>query len=172
MSLKTTMAGVIDWALDRNIASERVFNVNDLAGRRVTTPVPLIVAAQDIRTAIADLGPEIIVDGFTRVSLWLSVTHNVDNASYRFHCFGRHTSGGSNYPMPIYNPQVAASPYYILAEDEYTQLGVNASQLKVLTWDIANTMPYLQFRVSCGTEKAGGPYSQVASAYVTYGWGS
>ena len=164
------IAGFINRALDIGIAANRSFLVNDLAGRRVTVPVPLIAASQDIRTAEAVLGPELAVDGYTRVTLWAQITHQASNSGYSFRCVGKHTSGGSSYYLPIYNPVVTASPYYINADWEYITMVRNASQYVALTWDVANTIPFIQFSVFSATEN--NPYGAVTSAYVTYGWGS
>lgn len=165
---------MINRALDIGISSIRQYAVNPLWGRRVTTPVPLIAAATDFAivarpAALTALGPELVVGGYTRVSLWLNVDVN-QMTGFRFACYGRHTTGGSNYSMPIYNPSVGAPPYSILADGEEVILARDADQLIVLTWDIANTFPFIQFGFAATVD--GGDNGQLLSAHVTYGWGS
>lgn len=167
--------GLLDKALDLAIAARRIFVVNDLAGKRVTTPVPLIAAAQDFPAAWgaagSALGPEIEVAGFTRITLWLSLDIN-DGADMRVRCMGKHTSGGTGYNLPIYNPSVAGAPgtYNILTEAEYVEFNVDADGLYNLTWDVNNTYPFVYFEIMAGT--VGADECAVSLAHVTYGWGS
>lgn len=163
--------GLLDKALDLAIAARRIFVVNDLAGKRVTTPVPLIAAAQDFTAGWVALGPEIQVDGFTRITLWLNLDVN-DGANMRVRCMGRHTSAGTGYQLPIYNPSVAGAPgsYLILTEGEYCEFNVDADGLYNLTWDVSNTFPFVYFEIQAGT--VGATACQVDEANVTYGWGS
>lgn len=165
------LAGMVDRALDLGTASRREFLVNDLSGRRSPAPVPLIVAAQDFTANFAALGPEISVDGFTRISLWFVLDAVHDSLLLDFRCVGRHTSGGSDYPMPIYNPVVAATPYNVLVEQEYVRLNNVAPINMVLTWDIANTMPFVAFQIRSDDVRQD-EFAHLASAHVTYGWGS
>lgn len=165
--------GLLDKALDLAIAARRIFVVNDLAGKRVTTPVPLIAAAQNFTLLWAPLGPEIEVAGFTRITLWLSLDIN-DGANMRVRCMGRHTSAGTGYNLPIYNPSVAGAPgtYNILTEAEYVEFNVDADGLYNLTWDVNNTYPFVYFEIQAGTVGANPNECQVDLAHVTYGWGS
>ena len=166
--------GLIDKALDLGIAARRSFSVNDLDGKRVTTPVPLIAAPQALvvvapGTPLTALGPEISVDGFTRISLWLALTWGA-MTGIRTACYGRHTSGGTNYSLPIYNPSVTVAPYSILMDVEEVVLAQNADYTIVLTWDVANTISFVQFGIAATADP--GADASVTSAYVTYGWGS
>jgi hypothetical protein len=167
------VVGLIDRALDLAIASKRVFLVNDLAGRRVTTPVPLIVAAQNFTNGWAALGPEISVDGFTRATLWVNVDIN-DTTDARIRCVGRAVSGGSDFELPIYNPSVAgaAGTYVVLAEGEAIELNDDVDQKLVITWDIGNTIPFIQFQIYAAIPGASPGQILVADTYATYGWGS
>jgi hypothetical protein len=169
------LGGMLDRALDLGTASRREFLVNDLSGRRSPGPVALIPGAQDFTNAWATgaLGPEISVDGFTRISLWFVLDAVHDSLLIDFRCVGRHTSGGADHPMPIYNPVVAATPYNILVEQEYVRLNNVAPINMVLTWDISNTMPFIAMQIMANLNPAGGvTYAHLASAHVTYGWGS
>lgn len=168
MSGRGGLAGLLDRALDIGISARREFVVNDLAGRRVTVPVPLIAAAQAFTAGWVALGPEIAVDGFTRITLWLELDIN-DGANMRVRCRGRHTSGGNGYDLPIYNP-VVVTPYNILTEAEYCEFNVDADGRYNLTWDVSNTFPFVYFEIQAGT--VGAPACEVDSAHVTYGWGS
>jgi hypothetical protein len=164
--------GLIDKALDLAIAARRIFVVNDLAGKRVTTPISLIAAAQNFTVGWVALGPEIQVDGFTRITLWLTLVIN-NGADMRVRCMGRHTTGGTGYELPIYNPNVAGAPgtYNILVEGEYMEFNVDANGVYSLTWDVSNTLPFVYFEIEAGT--VGAPTAcQVSVANVTYGWGS
>lgn len=170
MSLATQMMAAINWALDRGISAERTFPVHDLSGRR-QGPTPLIAAAQNYTSGSwADLGPEVAVDGYTRATLWINHVNN-QNTGTLFRCLVKHTTGGAEeYSMPIYNPIVTASPYYANADLEYVRLAADSSQQIALTWDIGNTVPFIQFQ--CQATTTGSSVGNVASAYVTYGWGS
>lgn len=177
MGGRTGFMGMLDRALDLGISARRVFNVNDLDGKRMTTPVPLIAAAQVVavvaaRTDLNPLGPEIAVDGFTRVSLWVSLDIGV-MTGIRFACYGRHTSGGANYAMPIYNPVVAAVPYLInFTDEEVVYADDGHDDTFVLTWDIANTFPIIIFGVGATADPGGGDDASILLAHTTYGWGS
>jgi hypothetical protein len=167
------LAGMVDRALDLGTSSRREFVVDDLSGRRSPVPVALIPAGQSFTSAWVAIGSEISVDGFTRISLWFSVDDWNDSVLNDIRCVGRHTSGGSDYPMPIYNPVVAATPYNILVEAEYVRLNNPAAAVPysaVLTWDISNTMPFVVFQIKCEIDVVS--CAHLASAYVTYGWGS
>lgn len=161
------IAGVIDWALDRAISASRMFLVNDLAGRR-TGPQPLIPAAQDFTAGWVALGPELAVEGYTRVTLWGEYDIN-SGANMRVRCLGRHTSGGNLYQLPILVPDTTAA-YFIRAEGEYVEINQDADINLALSWDLKNTFPFILFQIQAGT--VGAPACAVTAANVTYGWGS
>lgn len=164
------LAGLLDRALDIGIAARRSFLVNDLSGRRVTVPIPLLGANLAFNANWTAIGPEISVEGFTRVSLWVDVDIGT-TVNARFRCVGRHTSGGSDYMMPIYNPMVLGTPYYILVEGEYCEWNVDGTDFRtVLTWDLGNTIPYIQFQQQASA--VGDGLILAAGTMVTYGWGS
>ncbi len=172
MSLKTTMAAAINWALDKGIYADRSYLVNDLAGRR-QGPTPLIPAGtpQAFTAGWVALGPELATDGFTRVSLWAEFAIGTGGANMRVRCKGRHTTGGNGYSLPIYNPSIAASPYFQLFEAEYLEWNVDTpADNFVLTWDISNSFPFIYFEIQAGT--VGNPACAITAANVTYGWGS
>lgn len=157
---------------DTSTQSDLVFPVIDLASRRVDTPVSLIAAAQDLVTGSwADLGPEIALSGYTRVSLWLTVDIN-DSRGVMVRCLGKHTAAGTDeYTLPILKPDTSVTGSYVIAaEDEYMFLNDNADQKPVLTWAVENTIPYVQFQVSA-TSHTGSTPGQIDDAKITYAWG-
>lgn len=173
MSLKSVMGAAIDWTLDKGIYAARSFIVNDLAGRR-QGPV-ILTASQNLaivaaRTNLTAVGPELAMDGFTRVTLWGNLAPNTATG-IRFACYGRHTTGGTNHCMPIYNPVVTAAPYYVKwgPEEFYYDDTTNAVDF-ALTWDIANTFPFLQFGAAATAQP--GAVGVLTNVNVTYGWGS
>lgn len=144
---------------------------NNLSTIRSNSPVALINSPQNFSQTPSwgDLGSEIDVRGMNRISLWLSVTKN-DGYDMDFRMLAKHTFGGSEeYLIPLLKQNTTASPYSISAEDGYIEFNVDASQLMVLTWDISNTYPYVQFQQKANTTNT---LPQIASAYITYGWGS
>lgn len=174
MSDRGGLVGLINKALDLGISALRIFLVNNLDGKRMTTPQPLIPAAQNFTNAwvTGALGPEIAVDGYTRITLWLTLVVN-DGADMRVRCMARNLTGGTGYNLPIYNPNVAGAPgtYDVLVEGEYVEFNLDANGSYSLTWDVSNTIPYVYFEIEAGT--VGAPVAcQVSAANVTYGWGS
>ena len=172
------VVGIIDWALDKAIAATRSYIVNDLAGRR-QGPV-ILTASQNLAIIIADaapvrqplnaLGPEIAVDGFTRVTLWGHLAIGTATG-VRFACYGRHTTGGTNHSMPIYNPSALALPYIVDFAKEEMRYADNGFDIDFsLTWDIANTYPFIIF--GCGATTQPGAVGVLTNVNVTYGWGS
>jgi hypothetical protein len=163
---------MIDKALDLGTASRREFLVSDLSDRR-QGPQSLIPATQDFTAGWVALGPEISVDGHTRVSLWFVLGAVNNSLLIDFRCVGRMTSGGVDHPLPIYNPNVAGLPgtYNILVEAEYVRLNNVAPINLVLTWDIANTMPFIAFQIR-SDDVGQDVFARLTSAHVTYGWGS
>lgn len=165
--------GFVDRALDLGTASRREFLISDLSARRSVSPTDLIPAGQSFTSAWTAIGPEISVDGFTRASLWFVVDDWNDTVMNDIRCVGRHTSGGSDHPMPLYNPVVAATPYNILVEQEFVRLNNPAAAVPfamVLTWDIGNTIPFVVFQIKCEIDVVS--CAHLSSAHVTYGWGS
>lgn len=163
--------GYINKVLDLGIAAERNYLVNNLDGCRITTPIAIIPAAQNFTAAWAALGPEISVEGFTRISLWFVLDAVHDSLLMDFRCVGRNTSGGTDHSLPIYNPSVAATPYSILVEPEFVRLNNVAPINLVLTWDVSNTFPYVAFQIR-SDDVGQNVFAHLASAHVTYGWGS
>ena len=160
-----------DKAYDSSSQTIRSFPVIDLASRRVDTPVALIAAAQNITNAWADLGPEIALSGYTRVSIWLSVDIN-DGYNVRVRCLGKHTAASAlEYVMPILKPNTATDGYFaIYAEDEYIELNDDMDQNIMFTWVVENTVPYVQFQIMAATP--GANPAQIDDAQITYAWGS
>jgi len=167
------LTGMINRALDIGISATRNYKVNPLWGRKVSTPVSLIAAAQNFTNAWVALGPELAVDGYTRVSLWANVDIN-DTVDAQIRCVGRHTTGGSDFELPIYNPSVAgaAGTYVVLVEGEAMELNDDVDQKLCLTWNIANTIPFVQFQIYAAAPGATPGQILVADTAVTYGWGS
>jgi hypothetical protein len=159
-------SGQQDKAFDAGVSAGRTFQVNDLSGRRVTTPVPLIAAAQNYTSGSwADLGPEIAVDGFTKISLWINHV-NVNNTGTMYRALAKHTSGGSDeydYPIVMTN-----TPFTGSTQNSVVQLNSDVDQKFVLTWELYNTIPQIQFQ--CKATLTGTTAGNVASAHVTYGW--
>lgn len=156
---------------DSSTQTVRSFPVIDLASRRVDTPVALIAAAQNITNAWADLGPEIALSGYTRVSIWLSVDIN-DGYNVRVRCLGKHTAASAlEYVMPILKPNTATDGYFaIYAEDEYIELNDDMDQNIMFTWVVENTVPYVQFQIMAATP--GANPAQIDDAQITYAWGN
>ena len=168
------LVGLVDRAIDLGLAARRSFLVNDLSGRRVTVPIPLLAAdaAFGLDPLWTAIGPELDVQGYTRVSLWVDVDIGTTE-NPRFRCVGRHTSGGNDYMMPIYYPSVAGAPgsYVVLIEGEYVEWNVDGTDFRtVLTWDIANSIPYIQFQQQCTVVGTG--LILATGTKATYGWGS
>ena len=173
-------SGQLDKSLDNAIASNRSFQVNDLAGRRQGPTI--LTASQTILTIAADapptrqpltaLGPEIATDGFTRITLWGHLDIGV-MTGIRFACYGRHTTGGINHSMPIYNPSVLALPYTINFAKEEVKYADEGYDIDFsLTWDIANTYPFIIFGCGATADPGGGDDAVLTNVNVTYGWGS
>ena len=180
MGGRTGFMGMLDRALDLGISARRNFLVNDLDGKRVTTPVPIIAAATQIAAGSTggppavwvngNIGPEISVDGFTRLTAWLNFTRT-DATGVRFRLLARHTSGGTDYTLPIYNPVVLAVPYVINVDNESVVLAQDLSYVIALTWDISNTIPFVQLQMGALTNPTIAT-NLLNTAHVTYGWGS
>lgn len=127
-------------------------------------PQALISSAQDFTAAWADLGAEIELKGARWVSLWLNVDIN-DTLNPQIRLLAKHTSAGTDeYSLPI--ATVGASD--IKVEVEYIELNVDADQKVTLSWEIARSLPYVQFQIKAGT--AGATAGQIDSAYITYGY--
>jgi hypothetical protein len=168
----TTLTIDVEWvgqkkSYDSGVAADRVFQVNDLAGRRVTTPVALIAAPQNYTlNTWADLGPEISVDGFTRISLWINHV-NTNNTGTYYRALAKHTSGGTEeYDFPMV---LASSPFTGSAQGPTAKLDTDTDQKFVLTYNVLNTVPFVQFQ--CKAITTGSTAGNVATAFVTYGWG-
>ena len=159
-------------AYDSASNADRVSEIAPIWSRR-QGPTPLISVAQDFTAAWLALGPEIAVDGFTRASLWLNVDINA-TVNARVRCVGRYATGGSDFELPIYNPSVAgaASTYVVLVEGEAMELNDDIDQKLCLTWDIANTIPFIQFQIYAAAPGVPAGQILVADTQVTYGWGS
>lgn len=159
-------------AFDSGINSNRGFQVNPLWGQRQTTPTPILTAAQDFTAAFVALGPVITTDGFTRISLWLNVDIN-NTVSAQIRLRAQHTLGGSLFLLPILKPDTTiAGSWKILAEGEVIQLDNNADQLIVLTWDVSNSVPFVQPEIFAAVPGAPAGQILVASSAYTLGWGS
>lgn len=158
-------------AYDSSTQTVRSFPVIDLASRRVDTPVALIAAAQNLTASWADLGPEIALSGYTRLTVWLAVDIN-DGYNVRARCLGKHTAASAlEYVMPILKPNTTTDGYFaIYAEDEYIELNDDVDQNMILTWTVDNTIPYVQIQVMAVTPGAGP--AQIDDAQVTYAWGA
>lgn len=158
-------------AYDSSTQTLRNYPVIDLASRRVDTPVALIAAAQNFTNAWADLGPEIALSGYTRLTVWLTIDVN-DGYNLRLRCLGKHTPGaGLEYVMPILKPDTTtAGAYVIYAEDEFIELTERVDQNMLFTWTIENTIPYVQIQVMAVTP--GADPAQIDGAHVTYAWGA
>lgn len=157
-------------AYDPATQSDRNFPIVDLASRRVDTPVALLAADQNVTNAWADLGPEIALSGYTRLSLWLDVTHNT-SVNVRVRVLAKHTAAGTQeYVLPILKADTSVDGSYVVkAEDEYIELNVDATQSMLLTWVIDNTVPYIQFQVMAETVNVADVIESTTS--VTYAWG-
>lgn len=160
-----------DKAYDSSSQTIRSFPVIDLASRRVDTPVALIAAAQNITNAWADLGPEISLSGYTRLTLWLAVDNN-DGYNVSIRCLGKHTAASAReYVMPILKPDTTtAGSYVVYAEDEVIVLNDLVDQNIMFTWVIENTIPYVQLQIK-GDWTGGGTAPAITYAEITYAWG-
>ena len=161
-------------AYDAASNADRTLQVSDLPERRTAgdAPVPIISVAQDfLIDDWHDLGVELPTMGCTRITLWLSLDVN-DSTGMQVRMQARHTSGGSNYCMPTYLPNTGGAQFYIETDKEYFQFHEDIDQLIQVTWDITNTVPYVQFQIRADALGGGGTEGQVLSAYVTYGWAS
>jgi hypothetical protein len=164
------LQGFINRALDLGLSAIRVAPMYSDRSFRVTSPVALIVAAQNVTPAWADLGPEIAVDGYTQIGLWLNLDIN-DAQNIRVRCLVKNTTGaGANkYCLPITSVDTSGPPFNLKVQCEYIEFDVDADQLMILNFSLYNWIPYVQFQVMA--EVAGATPGQVDEAQVTYGYG-
>jgi hypothetical protein len=149
--------------------ADRVFEVAPPWSRNVVTPVAIIAAAQTITTAWADLGPEIALAGYTKVALWLNLTIGQAN-NIRVRALAKHTSAGTEeYSLPITRVEAPdGAPWFLSSQAEFVEFDLDADQKAILTWDIDNVIPFVQFQVMMVTD--GGTDPTVATANITYAW--
>lgn len=163
-------SGTLDKTLDVAISSGRSYVVNDLAGRRITTPIPLIASAQTLTASFAALGPQISTDGFNKISLWLNLNLTAPKTSTNFRVRAKvsHTSGGTAYLLPIYNVTATGTPFYIQFEPEYLELNVDVDTNVCLTWSVENTQPFIAFEVMVEATGATAAVVTTAEATMSY----
>lgn len=149
--------------------ADRQFEVAPVWSRNVATPVAIIPAAQVVTGAWADLGPEVPLQGYTKIGLWLNIDIN-DAQNLRVRVLLKHTSAGANeYPLPITSVDVTGPPFSLRVQGEYVEFDVDADQLMAMNFDVYNWAPFVQFRVMA--EVAGATPAQILDAAVTYGYG-
>lgn len=164
---------VRDKAYDPATNANRQLPVWSIIDKRTPgdVPIALITTAKAFSLSWADLGPEISVEGTTRVSLWVKTSIN-GAKDLQFRALAKHTYGGSDeYSLPIYKPNTGSTPYNITTEAEYIELNVDGYLSSVFTWDISNTIPIIQFQIKEGSLPDPN-HATCDSAYVTFAWGS
>jgi hypothetical protein len=160
-----------DKAFDTSTSSDRVVPVASDRSYRVTTPVALIAAAQNYTSGTwADLGPEVNVDGYTQIGLWVSHVNN-QNTGTMFRALAKHTSADTNeYTMPPTFDNISVTAYSVTssAGSSYVTLTSQVDQKLYIPFEVFNTIPILQFQ--CQSFSTGSSVGNVASAYLTMGW--
>lgn len=136
---------------------------------RYTDAEALISSAQALTSGWADLGPEIDCRGYNNIKVW--ITLDINNAQdARVRVLSKHTYAGSEeYQMPIETPITSGSyttGYYIAGR--YREFVDDTDQLVCFTWDVDNSIPYVQVQVSAGV--VGATAGEIDAAYVTKGW--
>lgn len=127
-------------------------------------PFTLISSAQNFTGSWADLGSEIAVNGFNSIGLWLNIDIN-DSVNTRVRLIAKHTTAGTNeYSLPLKD----ASATEVSVVGEYYEFTSDADQKIVLSWDIDNVIPIVQFQIQAGT--AGASPGQIDDAVYTIGY--
>jgi hypothetical protein len=156
-------------AFDPSTVIDRSFEVAPLWSRNVATPIAIIAAAFNLTAAWQDIGPEIPLQGYTKLSLWVDLTIH-DSQGVRFKLLAKHTSAGTDeYLVPISSVDTTSAVFNTVVQGEYVEFGVNADQKMLLTWELDNTIPYVQLQVIANV--AGTAPGHINTAYVTYGFG-
>jgi hypothetical protein len=161
---------VRDKAYDSASNANRGFEVAQVWSRTIATPVTIATAlAVTAAWATGDLGPEIPLQGYTKIGLWLNITQN-DSQNIRVRALFKHTSAHANeYQLPILSVDTSGPPFSIKAQGEYIEFDVDASQLICLNFDLYNWAPFVQFQVMA--EVIGATPAVITNAEVTYGYG-
>lgn len=165
-----------DKAFDSQLQATRIIPMVQQNSNRVTQPIALIAAAQNYSTpgAWADLGPEILVDGYNKVLLWISHVNN-NNTGTIFRALAKHTNAGTDeYSLPIITTSTSLplSASIGMVGDSYFKLIVDTTQKVVIPFEVFNSIPYIQFQCQAVlTGSAGQAGGNVATAYVTMATG-
>jgi hypothetical protein len=170
----TTTLVVVDWVAqdkgyDQSLQALRVAPQYSDRSYRQTDPVSIIAAAQNITASWADLGPEILCDGSNTVCLWVNVDIN-DALNVRFRALAKHTSAGAvEYQLPTKVVNSTATPWLVQCEGNVLEWNVDGTDFaSVFSFDLVNSVKYVQFQVMAGT--AGASPGQVLNAETTQGW--
>ncbi len=127
-------------------------------------PFTLISSAQNLTDSWVDLGFEIECISYNTLAVWIELDINL-SSNARIRAIAKHASGGANeYVLPI--KTVSATD--IKVDAEYTEFNTDADQSMVLSVELANVVPFVQFQIQAGT--VGGTAAQIDSAYVTLGY--
>lgn len=117
-----------------------------------------------------DVGPEIPTMGMTRLSVWIDLDIN-EMTGVRFRALGKHTSADADeYELPIIKPNTAATPYSLTIDGEYITFAQNIDQKKVITWDVSNSIAYVQ--IQCGATADPGVNAILNTVKYTLGFGA
>jgi hypothetical protein len=131
---------------------------------RYTGPVSLITTAQALSTTWIDLGPEIDTERYDHIGLFVSLTIS-DSTNARVRALGKHTAGGAGeYVFPI--STVGAS--VVEVEDQFIEFNDDTDQNMILSWDLDNLVPVVQFQVQASA--VGTTAGQIESALMTRGY--
>lgn len=129
-----------------------------------TEPLTLISAPQNFTAGWVDLGFEIDCRTYNTLAVWLELDINLSNNA-RIRALTKLTLGGTNeYVLPIRT--VSATD--VKVDAEYTEFNTDADQSMVLSVELANVVPFVQFQIQAGT--VGGTAAQIDSAYATLGY--
>jgi hypothetical protein len=149
--------------------ADRGFEVAPVWSRNVQTPVSILAAAQNFSAAWSDLGPELALQGYTRMGTWIKLTIH-DSTNVRLRLLAKHTSAGTNeYMLPITATDVSGTPFNLKVQGEYVELDADADQLILIKWEVDNFIPFVQLQVMA--EVAGAVPGHIDEAHVTYGYG-
>jgi hypothetical protein len=148
--------------------ADRGFEVAPVWSHNVATPVT-IATALALTNAWQDLGPEIPLQGYTKLGLWLNLQINT-SVNLRVRCQLKHTSAsGFEYNNILAMIDEGSLPANVKVQPQGVELDVDTDLLFVLPWVIDNFVPFAQFQVM--VETTGVTPGIILNAEVTYGYG-
>ncbi len=126
-------------------------------------PMLLISSAQDFTASWADLGWEIDTRGADTVGLFVVLDIN-DSSNARVRALAKHTEGGEEYSLPIRT----ISSTDVKIDIEYIEFNLDADQNLIISFQLDNVVPFVQFQIQAGT--VGATAGQVDDAHIVIGY--